>query len=216
MKQVVEHIRRMRGGAQSHLMRCEDGGYYVVKFQNNPQGVRVLANELLATRLAARLGLPTAPPDVVHVPQELITNTEEMVMQLERERVALAPGAAIRLALSGLACGDGGVRFSAGSGPRGGGKSLRFDYGYRNGVRGFLHAVAIGRDPAQAKVLAYTAARVRVRIPNCAFTAVTESDPAVGDRRHAFVARLFEDSGIGIVPLNRVERFAEDLKQRLQ
>jgi hypothetical protein len=47
MKRAVEQIRRMRGGAQSHLMRCDDGGYYVVKFQNNPQGVRILANELL-------------------------------------------------------------------------------------------------------------------------------------------------------------------------
>jgi hypothetical protein len=51
MLQAVEHIRRMRGGAQSHLMRCNDGGYYVVKFQNNPQHTCVLANELLGTIL---------------------------------------------------------------------------------------------------------------------------------------------------------------------
>jgi hypothetical protein len=44
---AVEHIRRMRGGAQAHLMRCDDGSYYVVKFQNNPQHVRILANEIL-------------------------------------------------------------------------------------------------------------------------------------------------------------------------
>ena len=31
-----------------------------------------------------------------------------------------------------------------------------------------------------------------------------------------FVARLFEDNGIGVVPLSRVEKFAEDLRQRLQ
>ena len=96
------------------------------------------------------------------------------------------------------------------------GDSFRFDYGYQNGARGFLHAVAIGRDPVQAKVLAYTAERVRARIPNCEFTAITEADPSVDNRRHAFVARLFQDSGIGIVPLNRVEKFAEDLRLRLQ
>ena len=50
---AVEHIRRMRGGAQSHLMRCDDGGYYIVKFQNNPQHIRVLANEMLGTKIAA-------------------------------------------------------------------------------------------------------------------------------------------------------------------
>ena len=51
----------MRGGAQSHLMRCSDGNYYVVKFQNNPQRRRILVNALLGTRLAGRMGLPTAP-----------------------------------------------------------------------------------------------------------------------------------------------------------
>jgi hypothetical protein len=34
--QVKQHLRPMRGGAQSHLMFAEDGHYYVVKFQNNP------------------------------------------------------------------------------------------------------------------------------------------------------------------------------------
>ncbi|HEX5424913.1 MAG TPA: DUF3037 domain-containing protein [Candidatus Acidoferrales bacterium] len=96
------------------------------------------------------------------------------------------------------------------------GDSFRFDYGYRNGVRGFLHAVAIGRDPVQAKVLAYTADRVRAQLPNCEITAITESDPSTDNRRHAFVARLFEDSRITIVPLNRVEKFAEELRLRLQ
>src|SRR6185437_9181953 len=54
-------VRRMRGGAQSHLMFCSDGCFYVVKFQNNPQGTRVLANELLVSQLANRLGLSTPP-----------------------------------------------------------------------------------------------------------------------------------------------------------
>lgn len=92
MKQALEHIRRMRGGAQSHLMRCEDGNYYVVKFQNNPQGVRILANELLGTRLAARLGLPTPAAEVVEVRQELIANTEDLVMQLGRGRAECRAG----------------------------------------------------------------------------------------------------------------------------
>lgn len=92
MKQIVEHIRRMRGGAQSHLMRCGDGSYYVVKFRNNPQGVRILANELLGTRLAARLGLPVAGAEIVDVGQELIDNTEDLVMQLGRGRAPCCSG----------------------------------------------------------------------------------------------------------------------------
>src|SRR2546426_415501 len=41
------HIRAMRGGAQSHMLTASDGHAYVVKFTNNPQSVRVLANEWL-------------------------------------------------------------------------------------------------------------------------------------------------------------------------
>jgi hypothetical protein len=63
------------------------------------------------------------------------------------------------------------------------GDPLKLDYGYQNGVRGFLHAVAIGRDPAQPKILAYTARRVRAQLPDCEFTAITESEPAAGNPR---------------------------------
>lgn len=69
---AVEHIRRMRGGSQAHLMRASDGNYYVVKFKNSPQGVRVLANELFATRLAHSLGLPMADVCIIEVPGALI------------------------------------------------------------------------------------------------------------------------------------------------
>jgi hypothetical protein len=92
MALAVEHIRRMRGGAQAHLLRCEDEGYYVVKFKNNPQGVRILANELLGTRLAARLGLPTPAAEVVEVREELIAHTEELVVQLGRGRAPCQAG----------------------------------------------------------------------------------------------------------------------------
>src|SRR5579862_298793 len=89
---AVEHIRRMRGGAQSHLMRCDDDGYYVVKFQNNPQHVRILANEMLGTRLAARLGLPVPRTEVVEVGRELIELTADLAMQLGIGRTPCSPG----------------------------------------------------------------------------------------------------------------------------
>ena len=92
MPLAVEHIRRMRGGAQSHLMRCDDGAYYVVKFQNNPQHLRVLANEMLATRVAARIGLPVPGAEVVEVPAELIGLTADLVMQLGAGSTPCRPG----------------------------------------------------------------------------------------------------------------------------
>jgi hypothetical protein len=92
MIKALEQIRRMRGGAQSHLMRCADENYYVVKFQNNPQHRRILVNELLGTRLASRLGLPTAPVEVVEVGAELIRLTPELCIELPRSRTPCAAG----------------------------------------------------------------------------------------------------------------------------
>src|ERR1700690_3808960 len=92
MRLAVEHVRRMRGGAQAHLMRCDDGGYYIVKFQNNPQHLRILANEMLATRLAARLGLRVPQAEVVEVRPDLIAYTPDLVIQLGAGRIPCSPG----------------------------------------------------------------------------------------------------------------------------
>jgi hypothetical protein len=72
----------MRGGAQSHLMLASDNNLYVVKFRNNPQHVRVLANELLATRLAEAVGLAVPPSEVIEVSDWLIQHTEELTIEL--------------------------------------------------------------------------------------------------------------------------------------
>ena len=74
----------MRGGAQSQLMLGADGKLWVVKFQNNPQHTRVLANELIATRLAAAVGLTVPASDVVEVTEWLVTNTLDLRLELPR------------------------------------------------------------------------------------------------------------------------------------
>src|ERR1700676_3032162 len=89
---AVEHIRRMRGGAQAHLLRCSDGGLYVSKSPNNCQGRRILVNELLGSRLAALLGLPVADSQVVFVPQDLIRCSVEMVMEYPRGTIPCQAG----------------------------------------------------------------------------------------------------------------------------
>jgi hypothetical protein len=84
---AVQAIRRMRGGAQSQLMLGADGRLWVVKFRNNPQGVRVLANELLAGRLAAAAGLTVPEADVVEVTEWLVQHTPELKVEGGRGRV---------------------------------------------------------------------------------------------------------------------------------
>lgn len=81
---AVQTIRRMRGGAQSQLMLGADGNLWVVKFKNNPQHLRVLANELIGTRIAEAVGLSVPKTDVVEVSQWLIDNSPGMVMDLGR------------------------------------------------------------------------------------------------------------------------------------
>jgi hypothetical protein len=89
---ALEHIRRMRGGAQAQLMRCSDGRYYVVKFQNNPQHRRVLVNEMLGTALARLLGLPTAFYAAVYVSDVLISLTPELSIECPVGREPCQPG----------------------------------------------------------------------------------------------------------------------------
>ncbi len=89
---ALEHVRRMRGGAQPHLMRCSDSGYYVVKFLENPQHPRVLTNEWLGARLAAGLGLPVPETAVVEVPEDLINHSGDLVIDLGHSRRKLRAG----------------------------------------------------------------------------------------------------------------------------
>jgi hypothetical protein len=73
-------------------MRCSDGQFYVVKFRNNPQHLRVLTNEMLATRLAERAGLPVPRTEVVEVNEWLVEHTAELSIQLAHNTVPCQPG----------------------------------------------------------------------------------------------------------------------------
>jgi hypothetical protein len=88
----VEHVRRVRGGSQAHILRCSDGEQYVVKCQNNPQGTRILVNEMLGGALATRMGLPTPETAIVDVSELLIRRSEDFLIQLGRSRVACTAG----------------------------------------------------------------------------------------------------------------------------
>jgi hypothetical protein len=89
---AVQHIRRMRGGSQSHLLRASDGGFYVTKFSNNPQHIRVLANEMMASRLGRWLGLPMPEVAVIDVSDWLIEHTLELCFDTAGLRVKCSSG----------------------------------------------------------------------------------------------------------------------------
>jgi hypothetical protein len=85
-------IRKMRGGAQAHLIEAADGFFYVVKFQNNPQHRRILVNDWIGASLLHYLGLSTPQPAVVRLSAEFIAAHPDLYIQLGTRRVPPEPG----------------------------------------------------------------------------------------------------------------------------
>ena len=85
-------VRKMRGGAQSHLLEAEDGHYYVVKFSNNPQHQRTLANEVVAYELLRYLGLTVPENEVIQITDEFLAVNPEVHMTFGTRRVPVQPG----------------------------------------------------------------------------------------------------------------------------
>jgi hypothetical protein len=85
-------IRKMRGGAQAHLMEATDGHSYVVKFHNNPQHRRILVNESIASTFLHYLGIAAPETAIVEVTESFLAGDPEVCLQLGQERRAVAPG----------------------------------------------------------------------------------------------------------------------------
>ena len=97
------------------------------------------------------------------------------------------------------------------------GDPMKLDYGYRrNGARGFVQALSVTRAPGDAKLLAYTAERVRGKIPASEFTAVTDTALAAENERHRFVRETLRDAGIETVPQEGFAVWVAKLKPMIQ
>lgn len=86
------HIRKMRGGAQSHLLEADDGRYYVVKFVDNPQHRRILINEFLAGEFLRYLQIATPETAIINVSAEFLRENPEVYIQLGSQRKPVTPG----------------------------------------------------------------------------------------------------------------------------
>jgi hypothetical protein len=86
------HVRKMRGGAQSHLIEAEDGRYYVVKFTNNPQHRRVLVNELVAGVFLEFLEISAPAMRIISISEDFLERYPEVGFQWGAQRVRAAPG----------------------------------------------------------------------------------------------------------------------------
>src|SRR5712671_3898793 len=86
------HIRKMRGGAQSHLLEADDGQFYIVKFQNNPQHRRILVNELVGSVLLKYLQISTPEAALIEVTEEFLRENPEVSFELGPRRAPVTPG----------------------------------------------------------------------------------------------------------------------------
>lgn len=86
------HIRKMRGGAQAHLLEASDGQFYVVKFQNNPQHRRILVNELVASVFLKYLEISSADAAVIEVSEEFLRENPNVSIELGANRTPAATG----------------------------------------------------------------------------------------------------------------------------
>jgi hypothetical protein len=85
-------IRKMRGGAQAHLLECDDGHFYVVKFRNNPQHRRILVNEWFASVFLNYLQISTPAVSIVNLAGDFLAENPEVHIQLGSRRLAVESG----------------------------------------------------------------------------------------------------------------------------
>ena len=89
---AIRQVRKMRGGAQSHLLEADDGHWYVVKFRNNPQHRRILVNELLSAVLLDYLKIAIPETALIRVSESFLEANPEVHLTLGSRRIPVAPG----------------------------------------------------------------------------------------------------------------------------
>src|ERR1700712_1378565 len=90
--QAQRLIRKMRGGAQAHLIEANDGAFYVVKFLNNPQHRRILVNEWLATEFLRHLKIHVPDCAVIELDASFIEESPELYLSIGSRREPVLPG----------------------------------------------------------------------------------------------------------------------------
>ena len=89
---AVRHVRKMRGGAQAHLLEADDGHWYVVKFRNNPQHRRILVNESIAATLLEYLKIAVPATALIHVTPEFLTDHPDVRLDMGARHIPFEPG----------------------------------------------------------------------------------------------------------------------------
>jgi hypothetical protein len=90
--QARKMVRRMRGGAQAHLLEASDGHFYVVKFLGNPQHRRVLTNEMVAGIILKYLQVSSPEAMLIEVTREFLRANPDVYLTMGSRRVEVEAG----------------------------------------------------------------------------------------------------------------------------
>lgn len=89
---ATAYIRKMRGGAQAHLLQGDDGHTYVVKFQNNPQHRRVLINEFIASAILKYLDIYSPEIAIMQVDEAFLRQNPDVYISLKHGNTTVQCG----------------------------------------------------------------------------------------------------------------------------
>jgi HipA-like kinase len=85
-------IRKMRGGAQAHLIEGDDSAFYVVKFTNNPQHRRILINEWLAGAFLRHLQIHVPDTALIELTPAFVADSPDLYLSIGPRRHPIPPG----------------------------------------------------------------------------------------------------------------------------
>lgn len=72
---AVDYLGKVGVGVTlPQFFRAQDGNIYVVKFQNNQLGSRVLVSELFAAKFGAHMGLCFPPSDIIEINEQILND----------------------------------------------------------------------------------------------------------------------------------------------
>jgi hypothetical protein len=82
----------MRGGAQAHLLEGGDGYFYVTKFRENPQHVRILVNEWISSRVLEYLRIAAPKVAIVELDEPFLAREPDVKIRLVTKEMPVAAG----------------------------------------------------------------------------------------------------------------------------
>ena len=88
---ATRFLRHMRGGAQAHLLEAGDGHFYVTKFRENPQHLRILVNEWIAARLIEYLQIAAPAAAIVELDQSFLARELDVRIRLAARETPVQP-----------------------------------------------------------------------------------------------------------------------------